>query len=109
MNEDLGMMSVKPVLVVYAYIDGAHFFTSLNVKGVCAAHSDLRVAYKEVAIQLSHLLSKDTSNPVSCEPEQPVEEFEHWLEAQKEAPPTRLGNAAMAKWALAQAGTLTSQ
>jgi hypothetical protein len=109
MTGDAGIMPTKPVLVVYAYIDGAHFFTSLNVKGLCAAHANLEVAYKEVSIQLGHLLSKEPGKPVHCEPEEPVEEFERWLEAQKQARPTRLENAAMAKWALARPGSTASQ
>jgi hypothetical protein len=99
----------KPVMVLYAYIDGVHFFTSPEVKGLCAGSADLRTAYHEATLQLSELLSDKCGHPVVCEPETPLEEFERWLEAQLGISATTLESAAMATWKLAQSGSRLRQ
>ena len=45
------------VSVAYSFVDGAHFFTSDDPKwvGLCAASTDLKDAWDDVAIQLNHL------------------------------------------------------
>ena len=95
-------MPSKPIQILYAYIDGAHFFTSLDVKGLCAAHEDLEVAYNEVSVQLSELLSDKFGKPVHCVPQVTLEELESWLEAQKGIPAGPIATAALAKWNPAQ-------
>jgi hypothetical protein len=93
----------KPIRVLYAYIDGAHFFTSFEVSGLCAASEDLEVAYNEVAFQLGFLLSRRHGKEIHVVPQVPLEEFRAWLEAQKEITPASIANAALANWRLSQA------
>ena len=99
---DVTATTPKPVQVLYAYIDGAHFFTSFQVKGLCAASEDLETAFNEVSVQLGELLSDQLGKPVECVPQVTLEEFEAWLEAQKGITTESLASAALAKWSLSQ-------
>ena len=100
---DVTGMPPKPIKVLYAYIDGAHFFTSFEVRGLCAASEDLEVAYNEVSFQLGELFSRKLGKRMHFVPQVPLEEFRAWLEAQKEITPASIENAALANWRLAQA------
>lgn len=64
------------IRVQYARVDGAHFFTSPEVKGLCAAHNDLYVAFSAVGRQLGFLLRKITGSDKPFEPTVPFEELE---------------------------------
>jgi len=90
----------KAVKVFYSYVDGAHFFVSHEVKGLCAASRDLRAAYRAVGIQLGMLLAKKGEEPRAFEPSVPVEEFEQWAMAQTTPTPSKLTSGAVASWAL---------
>lgn len=72
-------MAMVAVSVKYAYIDGAHFFTSDDPKwkGLCAASSDLQQAWDDVSIQLNNLATLDykAANPGF----QPAMTFERFI------------------------------
>ena len=78
------MSSKEKVLKVqYTYVDGMHFFVSGDAltKGLCAGHTNLKVAYDEVAIQLNYLFKKNCNIDVMCVPEGTFDEFKKWLKA----------------------------
>lgn len=66
----------EAISVTYKFIDGAHFFVSSDKKaeGLCVAHSDLKVAFEEVSLQLkalfefNHGLKMDFQPGISFEP-----------------------------------------
>lgn len=89
------------VKVHYAYVDGAHFFTSPEVPGLCAASKDLETAYRSVSPQLSRLVKGPDGKVQDFAPSAPVERFKEWLESR--APRTTIpdiSDAAVAKWAM---------
>lgn len=88
--------NVGVFLVIYQEIDGAHFFTSQEVPGLCAASTDLRVAFEEVAVQLGALLTEKVGAPVVCEPHAGFEQFERWLG--NDSNPSLVAEAAVANW-----------
>lgn len=47
------------ITIIHREIDGAHFFTSPNVKGLCAAHKNENVAWNALAAQLYELTGKE--------------------------------------------------
>jgi hypothetical protein len=83
------------IRVEYRFVGGAHFFTSPDVKGLCAASRDLRAAYRAVGIQLDVLVNDGDGHSGCFQPATSVEEFEERL-AKENAP---LSGVA-AKWAV---------
>jgi hypothetical protein len=69
------------ILVLYSFIDGAHFFTSRDplAKGLCVASKDLQAAFNEVSYQLKVLL-KNNHNIPNPSPKSltTFEELEKW-------------------------------
>lgn len=51
----------NPISVKYAYVDGAHFFTSDDpvAAGLCSASTNLKDAFDDVAVQLNAILNLD--------------------------------------------------
>lgn len=67
------------ISVTYSYIDGAHFFTSEDpaAAGLCAASTDMKDAFDDVAVQLTNLfkLNHGVETPMF----KPAVTFEHFL------------------------------
>lgn len=89
------------VKVHYAYVDGAHFFTSPEVPGLCAASTDLDTAYRSVSPQLSRLVKTADGRMQNFVPGAPVERFREWLESRTpKATIPDISDAAVARWAM---------
>ena len=89
------------IKVHYAYVDGAHFFTSPEVPGLCAASTDLETAYRSVSPQLSRLVKGPDGKMQNFVPGAPVERFKEWLESRApRATIPDISDAAVAKWAM---------
>jgi hypothetical protein len=95
----------RQVRVQYSYVDGVHFFTSAEVKGLCAASKDLRAAFNAVSLQLNALVRDE---PGSFEPSVPVEKFEQWFKAHHPDPVPELKSGAIAQWALKKKAQMTT-
>ncbi|MFO1038107.1 MAG: hypothetical protein U1E45_14820 [Geminicoccaceae bacterium] len=59
----------ETVSVRHDLVDGAHFFTSTAVPGLCAAHQDARTAFAAVAPQLGMIMSRRCGRPVTFNPD----------------------------------------
>jgi len=88
------------VTVVYAYVDGAHFFTSPDpiAKGLCVASEDLATAFHEVNVQLSELISDRKGRTVAVCPLTPLKAFEALIAARVDG--AHLNKAAIATWSM---------
>ena len=69
------------IKVQYEFVDGAHFFTSPDVKGLCVASTDFAVAYNEVAIQLNELFQHQVGEHRNFQPAVPLEDLLKALKA----------------------------
>ena len=72
-----------PIEVTYKYIDGAHFFVSDDKEalGLCVAHCDLKIAYEEVAYQLSALFEHNHGEETTFSPTVSFDEFKKFADA----------------------------
>lgn len=99
-------MTAKTVGVFYKYVDGAHFFTAKDGfgKGVCAASTDLKTAFDEVAVQLAVLAKENHGEDMQFEPGSSFEAFQQWLDAQQGVVPVAsIETLAAADWLYNQA------
>ena len=69
------------VLILYKYVDGAHFFIGGDKMsdGVCVANADIYVAYQEVTAQLAILAKENFGKEWTFEPEVSPEELTEWV------------------------------
>lgn len=69
------------VLILYKYVDGAHFFIGGDKMsdGVCVANADIYVAYHEVTAQLAILAKENFGKEWTFEPEVSPEELTEWV------------------------------
>ena len=69
--------------VIWKYVDGAHFFTSESpaAVGLCAAHPELEIAYKEVAAQLKSLYKFNYGLDTTFMPSIPLDSFKELVES----------------------------
>ena len=101
------MSTPQKVNVLYKYVDDVHFFVS-NDKvtiGLCVAHADLSIAYRDVATALSFLFKENHGEDVQFVPSLSFEVFERWLDSMSRAAmqgPTP-GVAGQTPWAVAEA------
>jgi len=67
-------------MVLYKYIDGAHFFIGGDKlsDGLCVANADISEAYQEVAVQLSILAKENFGKDWEFSPEVSPEELMAW-------------------------------
>ena len=74
-------MTENVIKVKYAFIDGAHFFTSDDKLGLglCAAHQDLKTAFEETSFQLKTLLKLNHQIEADIEPTVSLEQLEAWV------------------------------
>lgn len=76
------------LVVLYSFIDGAHFFTSKDplAKGLCVASKDLQAAFNEVTYQLKILLKDNhgVQNPMPSSLTA-FSELEKWAKREIEA------------------------
>ena len=79
------MSSTHTIKVTHKEVDGVHFFTSVSGhgKGLCVGHSNLKMAFEEVGIQLTNILCANLGASVEVTPAVSYEEFEQWLNQKK--------------------------
>lgn len=90
------------VNVIYSFVDGAHFFTSDDPKwaGLCAASTDLKAAWEDVAIQLNHLAKGN--HGIENADYEPASSFQEFLKELGEAMQAELAKVASPPTELAQ-------
>ena len=97
------------VKIDYAYIDGAHFFTSPDpeVQGLCVASMDPATAYNEVAVQLNTLAKLNHNLDTNYLPPKPVEEFlasiQKWIDEQEKVKIPGFQSTATSNWLIQEA------
>jgi hypothetical protein len=74
-------MSNVNIAVAYKFVDGAHFFVAANKEaaGLCAANTNLEIAWNEVALQLNALWAFNHGEKVNFQPVVPFETFKKAL------------------------------
>ena len=74
---------MSTISITYKFIDGAHFFVSSDkdAEGLCVAHTDLKLAYEEVAKQLDALFAFNHGQKTKFKPSVPFEDFQKGIEA----------------------------
>jgi septal ring factor EnvC (AmiA/AmiB activator) len=67
----------QSVSVSYKFVDGAHFFTAADKEwcGLCAASTDLKAAWQDVAVQLNEIAQENLGLQTNFQPSETVEEF----------------------------------
>ena len=94
-------MHKRSVRVEYKEVDGAHFFTSKDVPGLCAASKDLATAYNSVGHQLRRLVRSDSGEQLNFTPALSVDEFIEHVESTRPARKIpEITNAAIMQWAM---------
>lgn len=87
------------VFVDYACVDGAHWFRSWQVPGLCAANPDLHKAHRAVAFQLARLAEHYLgAKGIVFEPEASAEDFAAWIEEHGESTVLQVRTTAQAIW-----------
>ncbi len=77
----------RRVKVVHVYVDGAHFFISVDkrIPGLCVAHADLETAFAAVGPALDRLVKVQYGRDVAYAPQGTFSKFSQRLEKRRAA------------------------